>query len=134
MTIEHGQSDDARWRRRSTIRLLGAAVLLLSAGVAVGAPPPGEADYQRVCADCHDKGADKNKLSRGAPRLGDRNAWESRLRKGVGGLYKPMIEAPRHGKKDDAAWDSANPFIWREDLSDEQIRVVIEYMLEQAAD
>jgi cytochrome c5 len=109
--------------------------LLLMAVAALAAaaddPGAGEKHYDRVCSDCHQKGA-KNKLAKGAPRLGDRRAWESRLSKGADALYAKMMGAKVHGKEDDAAWQSTNPYIWREDLSDAQIRQALEYLLQQA--
>ena len=93
-------------------------------------PGAGEKHYERVCSDCHQKGA-KNKLAKGAPRLGDRRAWESRVAKGADNLYSKMMSAKVHGKEEDAVWQTTNPFIWREDLSDAQIRQALEYMLQQ---
>jgi cytochrome c5 len=90
----------------------------------------GEKHYERVCSDCHAKGA-KNKLAKGAPRLGDRRAWESRVSKGADVLYAKMMKAKVHGKEDDVVWQTTNPYIWREDLNDAQIRQALEYMLQQ---
>ena len=91
----------------------------------------GEQHYERVCSDCHKKGATNN-LAKGSPKLGDRRAWESRVKKGFDTLYGNIIKAKIHGKGDDAVWQKTNPFIWREELTDEQIREALKYMFEMA--
>ena len=116
------------------------SITLLTLGITAGlfmnvpeaaATHPGESHYQRVCAECHDKGA-KNKLAKGAPRLGDRTGWETRLSKGVDVIYKTLMDNDRHGKKDDVSWEKVNPFIWREDLTEAQIRSALEYLYSEA--
>lgn len=110
--------------------LLLAVTLFATSTFAVEGPDAGETHYERVCSDCHSKGA-KNKLAKGAPRLGDRRAWESRVSKGADVLYAKMMKAKVHGKEDDVVWQTTNPYIWREDLNDAQIRQALEYMLQQ---
>ena len=92
----------------------------------------GEAHYQHVCSECHDRNAKKKQLAKGAPRLGDRTAWESRLNKGIDNIYKTLMDNEHHGKKDDVSWENVNPLIWRENLSESQIRMALEYMFSEA--
>jgi cytochrome c5 len=103
----------------------GAALLPLCA---VGQETPGEASYQRVCSKCHDKGKSKTPAGRGAPRLGDARAWESRIEKGIDSIYQKVISS-KHGKADDDQHEDLKNF--RQDLTDQQVRAVIEYMFEQ---
>jgi cytochrome c5 len=104
---------------------------IASTGVFAEENQTGEQHYERVCSDCHNKGATNN-LAKGAPRLGDRRAWESRVKKGFDAIYGNIIGAKTHGKGDDAVWQKTNPFIWREELTDEQIRESLKYMFEMA--
>jgi cytochrome c5 len=106
----------------------------LLAALATGTPAavraqehPGEVHYRRVCSKCHDKGKGTTPAGRGAPRLGDARAWESRVAKGIDQIYKKVIGS-QHGKADEPHDDLKN---FRADLSDEQVRSVIEYMFEQ---
>ena len=71
--------------------------------------------YQGACLACHTTGA------AGAPKIGDAAAWSGRLGKGVDGLTASAISGigampPRGGSQYD----------------DEQIRVVVEYILDQS--
>ena len=50
----------------------------------------GESVYESKCALCHDKGIS------GAPKLGDKSSWESRLEKGVDVLYKNVMNREHH--------------------------------------
>jgi len=76
----------------------------------------GAAVYGAACARCHATG------EYGAPKLGDRVAWQPRLHLGVDHLLDQAIEGlgampPRGGK---------------DDLGDAELRAAIVYMLEQA--
>jgi cytochrome c5 len=110
--------------------LLLGVTLFATSTFAADSADAGETHYERVCSDCHAKGA-KNKLAKGAPRLGDRRAWESRVSKGADVLYAKLMKAKVHGKEDDVVWQTTNPYIWREDLNDAQIRQALEYLLQQ---
>lgn len=71
--------------------------------------------YQAACLACHTTGA------AGAPKIGEAAAWQSRLGKGVDGLVTSAINGigampPRGGSQ----------------LSDEQIKVVVEYILDES--
>ena len=71
--------------------------------------------YQSACLACHTTGA------AGAPKIGDAAAWESRLGKGLEALISSAINGigampPRGGSQ----------------LSDDQIRATIEYILAES--
>jgi len=106
------------------VRVATAALGGLLAAVATAIPQgafgsnvaSGAAIYSAVCARCHATG------EYGAPKLGDRVAWQPRLHLGVDHLLDQAIEGlgampPRGGK---------------DDLGDAELRAAIVYMLEQA--
>ncbi len=71
--------------------------------------------YQAACLACHTTGA------AGAPRIGDPAAWQARLAKGIDTLVTGAINGigampPRGGSQ----------------LNDEQIRAVVEYILNES--
>lgn len=72
------------------------------------------ADLYTACAACHDSGV------LNAPKLGDKAGWSTRLSKGVDTLYANAINGiggmPAKGG--------------RADYSDEDIKTVVDYMLE----
>jgi cytochrome c5 len=79
------------------------------------ATPSGKTIYEGTCASCHDTGV------AGAPRLGDKSAWGMHLAEGLDHLVQVAIEGegampPRGG----------NP-----ELSDEEVRAAVDYMLDQ---
>ena len=74
----------------------------------------GEAVYNAVCQVCHSTGV------LNSPKLGDPASWETRLPKGKEALYWSVLNGlnlmpPKGG---------------RPDLSDEQARMAVDYMLE----
>ena len=85
-----------------------------SAAGAGAAMSPAQA-YQSACLACHNTGA------AGAPKMGDAAAWSARLSKGVDALVTSAINGigampPRGGSQ----------------FSDDQIRAVVEYLLDQS--
>ncbi len=71
--------------------------------------------YQSLCYSCHDFGV------AGAPKPGDKPAWEGRIGQGKDSLYASVINGkgampPRGGNAT---------------LSDDEIRAVVDYMLEK---
>jgi cytochrome c5 len=74
----------------------------------------GKSVYDAVCAGCHGTGA------AGAPKLGDAAAWGPRL----GGGSEPLYQAATAGK------GAMPPKGGRPDLSDEQIRMAVDYMVQ----
>ncbi|HLU62052.1 MAG TPA: c-type cytochrome [Gammaproteobacteria bacterium] len=80
----------------------------------------GEAVFTQACFACHGTGA------AGAPRPGDKAQWEPRIAKGMEVLYQHSLEGftgntgimpPKGG---------------RMDLSDEQVKAAVDYMVEQS--
>ena len=74
---------------------------------------PGKAAYEESCAVCHKTDA------MGAPPVGDKSAWEATLKKGIDKVYSNAINGtggmpPKGGNMD---------------LSDEDMKTIIEYMV-----
>ena len=83
---------------------------------AVSGPRSGAEIYGKSCLGCHDTGA------AGAPRLGDAAAWSARLDKGMETLVSNAINGI-----------NAMPAMGLcMDCSDEEIKVAVEYILENS--
>lgn len=80
---------------------------------AAGGGGPGEAVYNRVCFVCHAAGV------AGAPKLGDKAAWEPRLGQGTDGLMQSAL----NGK------NAMPPRGTCADCSDNDLRAAIEFMI-----
>jgi cytochrome c5 len=76
---------------------------------------PGVAIYNKACAACHASGA------AGAPKIGDKAAWEPRLAQGLDQLLQTAI----------AGKGAMPPRGTCMDCSDDDLKVAIEYMLVQ---
>jgi len=76
----------------------------------------GETLYNQICFACHNTGA------AGAPKLGDKAAWEPRIATGMDALLHSAI----NGKNAMPA-KGGNPA-----LSDDSIKAIVEYMVGQA--
>jgi cytochrome c5 len=87
-----------------------------SAPAAGGSAKSGEAVYNAACLACHTTGA------AGAPKLGDKAAWEPRFAQGLDALITNAING-----KGAMPPKGGNPS-W----SDEEIRNAVEFMLEKA--
>lgn len=83
-------------------------------------PVDGQAVYEQACFACHGTGA------AGAPKIGDAAAWADRIAKGVETLHQHAIDGfsgetgimpPKGG---------------RVDLSDEQVKAAVDYMVSQS--
>ena len=81
--------------------------------VASSGPKSGEAIYNGSCASCHGTGA------AGAPKLGDKAAWEARIAQGLDQLLSTAIS----GK------GAMPPRGTCATCSDEDLRIAIEYMV-----
>lgn len=85
----------------------------VAAGAAAATP---EEIYQSACQSCHATGLVES------PLFGDNAAWEPRFAQGLEALYQAVI----NGK------GNMPPKAGRADLSDETIRMTVDYMLEAA--
>ena len=97
------------------MRLTAGVVLVACAGLA-SAQQPGERSGKEVvdaqCSKCHMEGKG------GAPKIGDRDAWTQRLKKGLDATVREAIKG--HGGMP-ARGDKA-------DLTDREVRNAILYM------
>jgi cytochrome c5 len=80
---------------------------------------PGEQVYQQVCTACHGAGI------AGAPKTGDKAAWEARLAQGADTLNKHAIE----GFQGKAGY--MPPKGGRTDLTDQSVINAVEHMVAQ---
>jgi cytochrome c len=92
-----------------------AVFFLLMAGCSVG--PEAPATYVAACAWCHDEGIG------GAPKTGDKEEWERRTGKGIAKVYANAINGFEGATGIMPARGS------RMDLSDEEIRKLVDYMV-----
>ena len=96
------------------IKLIAA---IAAGAAALAAPAAGAADgkeiYAKACAVCH------NNLP---PKLGDKAAWEPRIKQGVDAMVAAVIK----GK------GTMPPKAGKPSLTDAEIRAAVEYMMERA--
>ncbi len=76
----------------------------------------GEANYKTKCATCHAAGV------AGAPILGNKEQWAPRIAKGM----DAMMEVALKGSKVNPAMLPKGGFA---DLSDDQVKAIVEYMV-----
>lgn len=87
----------------------------LAAAGSTGAQATGEGTYKKVCAACHDQGV------AGAPKLGDKAAWEPRVKQGIDALYTVGLQGkPGTGM----LAKGGNP-----SLSDVDVKAAVDYMV-----
>ena len=80
----------------------------------------GEAAYKQLCSSCHQMGI------AGAPKLGDRSAWEARIAQGANVLYEHSIKGYT-GTKGMMPAKGGNPA-----LSDAKVQAAVDYMVENS--
>jgi len=85
-----------------------------SAG-STAASDQGKGVYQNACSSCHETGVS------GAPRMGDKTAWDSLIAKGKDQLVQSVING-----KGAMPPKAGNPA-----LSEEEIRAAVDYMVDQ---
>lgn len=93
-----------------------AAQATAPAAVPAAAGQGGEAVYTKACIACHSTGV------AGAPKVGDKAAWEPRLAQGMDTLVSTALK----GK------GAMPPKGGHASLSDAEIKAAIEYMLEKS--
>ncbi len=79
--------------------------------------------WMRVCRNCHLMGI------AGAPAIGDYTAWNPRAAKGQAALYTSALQ----GIRDDMGWKMP-PRGGNAALSDEEVRLAVDFMLAAARD
>jgi cytochrome c5 len=86
--MNNGQTAADTLAALQRIRPVGNAVTEAptSAGTAPAAPRDGRAVYRAACVACHDAGI------AGAPKIGDKGAWSSRVAQGQATLVKHAME------------------------------------------
>ncbi|HFC52823.1 MAG TPA: cytochrome c5 family protein [Gammaproteobacteria bacterium] len=102
--------------KKTVIAFAGVAMFGFGAAHAADAAK-GEEIYKQVCFACHDAGV------AGAPKIGDKAAWEPRIAKGMDTLHKHAIE----GFTGDAG--AMPPKGGRTDLSDEAVMSAVDYLV-----
>ncbi|UCG77761.1 MAG: cytochrome c5 family protein, partial [Nitrospirota bacterium] len=80
----------------------------------------GKAVYDKVCFVCHKTGIS------GSPKLGDKDAWVSRIDQGKAVLYEHSIK----GFKGRSGFMPARG--GRPDLSDDEIKAAVDYIVDHS--
>ena len=99
--------------KKLTVMTICAGLAMAASGAAVA---DGAATYKEACQACHMTGA------AGAPKLGDKAAWEPRLASGKDAMYASVLQ----GKGAMPAKGG------RADLSDDVIKAAVDYMIAQS--
>ncbi len=100
---------------KSLTALSIATALLTFSAIASADDDLGKKTYTEACGVCHDAGV------AGSPKLGDKEAWASRIEKGTDALYETALK----GKGAMPAKGG------RADLSDDAVKAVVDYMVSQ---
>jgi cytochrome c5 len=107
--------------------MMGDAELAAAAAAAVTAPTPvatvmtGPQVYNAACIVCHQPG-----VATGAPTIGDVAAWAPRIAQGMDTLYMHALQGLQ------GATGFMPPKGGRVDLSDDEIKAAVDYLVEQA--
>ena len=97
------------------VGLLGIAGLIAAGGTLAASA---EETYKNSCAACHDAGI------AGAPKLGDKAAWATRIKEGKDAIYKIALDG-----KPGTAMMAKGGFT---NLSDAEVKAVVDMMLAKA--
>jgi cytochrome c5 len=89
-----------------------------AAAGSTGAQGLNEDAYKKTCAACHDQGI------AGAPKLGDKAAWEPRIKQGLDTLYTVGLKG-KPGTGMVAKGGNAS-------LSDTDVKAAVDYMVSKA--
>lgn len=98
--------------------LLSLAAAFFLSLAACSTDPEAPATYVTACAWCHSEGIG------GAPMTGDKDEWERRMSKGIAKVYANAIDGFEGATGIMPAKGS------RMDLSDEEIKKLVDYMVE----
>ena len=108
---------------RATVVFFLAIVCLIALVACSSGEPEAPAVYTSSCAPCHSNGGG------GAPVTGDREEWALRLAKGKEAVYMLAIagfEAPVDDEGRTAVMPAKGG---RPDLSDDEIKALVDYMI-----
>lgn len=100
--------------RRSALRMFAAALALAAGATTAQERNAAKSIYELSCAGCHAGGL------LGAPKFGDAAQWAPRVKNGLDALARNAIAGTAKGMP---------PKGGRPDLSDAQVRAVVEYMV-----
>ena len=110
-----------RGTRSVLITLAGLATTVIAMAAShSGGEPPGQAVFEASCANCHTGGF--GGFFSGAPKVSDKDDWETLAPKGVDGLTATTIAGI--GKMEARGGCTT--------CTDEEIRAAVAYMLEQS--
>ncbi|MDH5409083.1 MAG: c-type cytochrome [Gammaproteobacteria bacterium] len=101
-------------------KLMITASALLVLGAANVQAGEGQTTYQQACFACHGTGA------AGAPKVGDKAAWKSRIGQGMDTMNTHAIK----GFKGKTGFMPAKG--GRSDLSDKAVQAAVKYMVDQS--
>ena len=119
---------DERLKPVGRVLMMGDAELAAATAAAVATPTPvatvmtGPQVYNAACIVCHQPG-----VTTGAPTIGDVAAWAPRIAQGMDTLYQHAL-AGFTGP----AGTFMPPKGGRVDLSDDEIKAAVDYLVEQA--
>lgn len=106
--------------KKTPVAVLLTVLLLLASSPALADAAKGEGVYMNFCASCHTGGI------AGAPKLGDKTAWQARLAKGTDVLIANAIK----GFQGNSGFMPAKGGMAA--LSDEEVSFAVKYMLAQS--
>ncbi|MBB3227947.1 cytochrome c5 [Luteibacter sp. Sphag1AF] len=98
-----------------------AAAKAAAAQVAYGGSTDGKTIYDNLCHSCHTAGV------AGAPKLGDKGQWGTRIAEGTATLIKHAIEGYTGPDGNHMPAKGGNP-----SLTDEQVENTVKWMVDQA--
>jgi cytochrome c5 len=91
---------------------------LLPSAQTNAAAQPGDQTVQHICSACHARGL------MGAPKIGDANAWNSRLKNA--GSVDQLVQSAARGK------GNMPPRGGQTELTDDDLRAAIQYMISRS--
>jgi cytochrome c5 len=97
--------------------LITASVALIGIVSTANAEDAGEKTYKMACFACHGTGA------AGAPKLGDKAAWQDRIAQGNATLHEHALK----GFKGKTGFMPAKG--GRTDISDDDVKAAVDYMV-----
>ena len=103
-----------------TAHTLLAITLIFMTGSSNRVFADGQSDFESSCTACHGFGI------AGAPKLGDKENWAPRIEQGMETLYSNAINGFSGGS---GFMPAKGGFA---NLSDEQIKAIVDYMVEQS--